>query len=314
MHLAANSVVMAFLRAPLAPTIAIAIASMASFGEANAVDMMDTSEEIPDQIVPGSITSGQVTPLDAFGHLGGLFEARFYQAHVTTDDPRDEIQEAASLYGLDLAMMMSIAKVESDFNPRVRTGSYKGLFQLSSYEFNKYGDGSIWDARDNARAAAHMFLVQAEKFRWALGHYPDCAERYMVHQQGIQGAIEHYMHPERIAWQSMCATDEGALKGEQWCKKCIWGNLLPEWKHAFGNVDNIQSGEFIAKWTGRIDHFADRYSMASTDAVVSAPPQDNVRAFTSVPGRNVRSLRASHLRARVALVMRRHSRLSPAKT
>ena len=56
----------------------------------------------------------------------------------------------------------------------------------------KYGDGSIWDARDNARAAAHMFLVQAEKFKQALGHYPDYAERYIVHQQGIQGAIEHY--------------------------------------------------------------------------------------------------------------------------
>ena len=88
--------------------------------------------------------ASQATPLDAFGYLGGLFEARFYQAHVTTDDPRDEIREAASLYGLDLAMMMSIAKVESDFNPRVETGSYKGLFQLSDYEFNKYGDGSIW--------------------------------------------------------------------------------------------------------------------------------------------------------------------------
>ena len=55
------------------------------------------------------------------------------------------------------------------FTASVRTGSYKGLFQLSDHEFNKYGDGSIWDARDNARAAAHMFLVQAEKFRWALG-------------------------------------------------------------------------------------------------------------------------------------------------
>jgi soluble lytic murein transglycosylase-like protein len=66
----------------------------------------------------------QAAPLDAFGYPGGLFEARFYQAHTTTDDPRDEIREAASLYGLDLAMMMSIAKVESDFNPRVRTGSY----------------------------------------------------------------------------------------------------------------------------------------------------------------------------------------------
>src|SRR5271170_1152997 len=141
-------------------------------------------------------------------------------------------------------MMMSIAKVESDFNPRVRTGSYKGLFQLSDYEFKKYGDGSIWDARDNARAAAHMFLVQAEKFRWALGHYPDNSERYVVHQQGIQGAIEHYTHPERIAWQSMCATDEGILKGEQWCKKCIWGNLLPQWKDAFGSVDKISSSDF----------------------------------------------------------------------
>jgi hypothetical protein len=258
----------------------------------------------------------QTAPLDAFGYLGGLFEARFYQAHATTDDPRDEIREAASLYGLDLAMMMSIAKVESDFNPRVRTGSYKGLFQLSDHEFNKYGDGSIWDARDNARAAAHMFLVQAEQFRWALGHYPDFAERYMVHQQGIQGAIEHYTHPDRMAWQSMCATDEGILKGEQWCKRCIWGNLLPEWKRAFGNVDAIQSGEFIAKWTRRIDHFADRYSVASADAVVSATPKDNDRGLTVVPSSNARSLRshASHLRARVALAWRRHSRLSPAKT
>jgi predicted GIY-YIG superfamily endonuclease len=259
--------------------------------------------------------TSQATPLDAFGYLGGLFEARFYQAHVTTDDPRDEIREAASLYGLDLAMMMSIAKVESDFNPRVKTGSYKGLFQLSSYEFNKYGDGSIWDARDNARAAAHMFLVQAEKFRWALGHYPDYAERYMVHQQGIQGAIEHYTHPERIAWQSMCATDEGVLKGEQWCKKCIWGNLLPEWKRAFGNVDNIQSGEFIALWTGRIDHVADRYSVAPADAGVSATPKDNARGLAAVANSNLQSLRshASHLRARVALAGRAHSRLSPAK-
>ena len=65
-------------------------------------------------------------------------------------------------------MIMSIAKVESDFNPRARTGSCKGLFQISDYEFEKYGDGSIWNARDNARAAAHMFLIQAEKFRWRL--------------------------------------------------------------------------------------------------------------------------------------------------
>jgi hypothetical protein len=245
--------------------------------------------------------TSQATPLDAFGYLGGLFEARFYQAHVTTDDPRDEIREAASLYGLDLAMMMSIAKVESDFNARVKTGSYKGLFQLSSYEFNKYGDGSIWDARDNARAAAHMFLVQAEKFRWALGHYPDYAERYMVHQQGIQGAIEHYTHPERVAWQSMCATDEGMLKGEQWCRKCIWGNLLPEWKHTFGSVEKIQSGDFVSLWTARIDHFANRFNVAQ-DSV----PQDGASTQTSARSQARRPTTVAHGNLRTSQPHARH--------
>ena len=120
-----SSVFLPFLPAPLATMIAIAIASLASLGAANSTERVTFSEEVDDQIVPD-----QVLPIDAFGYLGGLFEARFYQPHSTMDDPRDEIREAASLYGLDLAMMMSIANVESDFNPRVRTGSYKGLFQL----------------------------------------------------------------------------------------------------------------------------------------------------------------------------------------
>jgi hypothetical protein len=169
--------VTACLRATLATATAVAVASLACVSHAISMDQTLPADET-------SIISERELPVDAMGYLGGLVEARFYEQHSTTDDPRDEIQEAASLYGLDLAMMMSIAKLESDFDPRVRTGSYKGLFQLSDYEFQKYGEGSIWDARDNARAAAHMFLVQAEKFRWALGHYPDYAERYMVQSMG----------------------------------------------------------------------------------------------------------------------------------
>jgi len=282
-----------FLRTPLATTIAIAIASLASLGQANSTDLTVFSEEVPDRIIPD-----EGMPLDALGYLGGLFEAKFYQPHSTSDDPRGEIREAASLYGLDLAMMMSIAKVESDFNPRVATGSYKGLFQLSDYEFKKYGDGSIWDARDNARAAAHMFLVHAEMFRWALGHYPDYAERYMVHQQGIQGAIEHYTHPERAAWQSMCATDEGLLKGEQWCRKCIWGNLLPQWKQTFGSVEKVSSGDFVSLWTGRIDHFANRFSVTEGGVSISPRPKSHARRPTAVARGSLRSPRprASQLR------------------
>jgi hypothetical protein len=141
-------VVATFVQVSLSTTIAIAGSSLAS--QANSMERTTPSKEAPDQIVSGQ----EEIPLDAFGYLGGLLEARFYEPHSTTGDPRDEIREAASLYGLDSAMMMSIAKVESNFNPRARTGSYKGLFQLSDYEFEKYGDGSIWDARDNARAGA----------------------------------------------------------------------------------------------------------------------------------------------------------------
>src|ERR1700733_6418054 len=256
----------------------------------------------------------QTTAFDAFGYLGGLLEARFYEPHATTDEPREEIRQAALLYGIDLPMMLSIAKVESDFNPRVRTGSYKGLFQLSDIEFERYGDGSIWDARDNARAAAHIFLVQAEKFKSALGHFPDYAERYMVHQQGIEGAIEHYEHPERVAWQSMCATSEGLLKGEHWCKRCIWGNLLPQWKHFFGSVEKISSGDFVNVWTGRINLLADRYAAADDQSVTNSTGRvTNSLSFPNSPSsptsRNVthsgRFINPRTARSRLPLIARR---------
>ncbi len=251
----------------LTTAIAIVIGSAISVGHALAMELSaSTQEQQPTAPEPE-------LPLDAFGYLGGLSEARFYEPHTPANDPRAEIRVAASLYGVDVAMMMSIAKVESDFDPRTRTGSYKGLFQLSDHEFAKYGDGSIWDARDNARAAAHMFLIQAEQFKVALGHYPEYAERYMVHQQGIQGAIEHYTHPDRTAWQSMCATDEGVLKGEQWCRRTIWGNLLPQWKDAFGNVDKISSRDFVSLWTDRIDHLANRFSLDADAGSATVNPK-----------------------------------------
>ena len=256
-------------------SITLAIAGSALASDGNSIEPTTLPNEAAEQVV----SAQEEMPLDAFGYVGGLLEARFYEPHLTTSDPGDEIRQAASLYGVDLAMMMAIAKVESNFKPRARTGSYKGLFQLSDYEFEKFGEGSIWDARDNARAAAHMFLVQAERFKAALGHYPDYAERYMVHQQGIEGAIEHYTHPERVAWQSMCATPEGILKGEQWCRKCIWRNLFPEWKRTFGKVEKITSGDFVSLWTGRINHLANRFSAGQRGAASSPERKSRVAGW-----------------------------------
>ena len=57
--------------------------------------------------------------------------------------------------------MRTVAKIESDFNPKQRTGSYIGLFQLSKGEFTKYGSGEITSPRDNAIAAAYKFTTEA---------------------------------------------------------------------------------------------------------------------------------------------------------
>ncbi len=72
---------------------------------------------------------------------------------IPVGTPVDEIKRAADAFGLDSNFMKAVAKIESGFNPNQRTGSYIGLFQLSKYEFGKFGFGEIRSPRDNAVAA-----------------------------------------------------------------------------------------------------------------------------------------------------------------
>ncbi|GAA0008400.1 hypothetical protein BRDID11002_84080 [Bradyrhizobium diazoefficiens] len=149
--------------------------------------------------------------------------------------------------------MKAVAKIESDFNPRQRTGSYIGLFQLSKCEFSKYGSGDILNPRDNAMGAAYKFLSEAALFEIMTQKKPTFSDLYLIHQQGWEGAAQHISRPQRIAWKSMCATQEGSAKGERWCKRAIWGNTLPAVKREWKSVDSLTSGAFVAMWRDRVD-------------------------------------------------------------
>jgi Transglycosylase SLT domain len=179
--------------------------------------------------------------------------------------PVEEIKRVSDAFGLDFVFMRAVAKIESDFDPKQRTGSYIGLFQLSKREFEKYGSGNITDPRDNAVAAAYKLSVEAKLFELDTHKKATLSDIYLVHQQGVQGAAEHVNHPERIAWESMCATDEGREKGKKWCKRAIWGNTLPTIKHIWKSVTKLTSGAFVAMWHQRVDHFYARYSEANTE-------------------------------------------------
>ena len=179
---------------------------------------------------------------------------------VPVGTPLQEIKRAADAFGIDFHFMQTVAKIESDFDPKQRTGSYIGLFQLSRHEFQKYGSGEITSARDNAIAAANKFAMESVLFELDTHRNPTFSELYLIHQQGWEGASEHASHPERIAWQSMCATDEGREKGQAWCKLAIWGNTPASVKHVWGSVDNLTSAGFVSYWAKRVDELYQRYS------------------------------------------------------
>jgi hypothetical protein len=184
---------------------------------------------------------------------------------IPVGTPVEEIRRASAAFGLDFNFMKVVAKIESDFDPKQRTGSYIGLFQLSNHEFARYGSGDIFNARDNTIAAAYKFATAAIMFELSTHKKATLADLYLIHQQGTQGAEQHVKHPDNLAWKSMCATDEGKQKGEKWCKRAVWGNTLPAIKQVWKSVDNLTSGAFVRMWQDQVNRFYARYSEARTN-------------------------------------------------
>jgi hypothetical protein len=172
---------------------------------------------------------------------------------------RAEIEQAARLFDVDVRMMKAFARIESGYNPRAKTGSYKCLFQLSNWEFTKYWQGDIYDIRDCSIAAARKFATEAAQFEKDIGREATAAELYCIHQQGYQGCAFHYAAPHQLAWKNMYLTSEGQEKGEKWARKAIWGNVPSDLKNKIkGGVEALTSGEFIALWTERVNRFMAR--------------------------------------------------------
>jgi hypothetical protein len=102
---------------------------------------------------------------------------------VPVGSPVEEIRRASDAFGLDFNFMKAVAKIESDFDPKQRTGSYVGLFQLSNHEFAKYGSGDILNARDNAIAAAYKFATAAILFELNTQKRATISDLYLIHHK-----------------------------------------------------------------------------------------------------------------------------------
>jgi hypothetical protein len=139
--------------------------------------------------------------------------------------------------------------------PSSESGRILVYSNLANTNSKKYGSGNITDPRDNTVAAAYKFLIETKLFELDTPKKASMSDIYLVHQQGLQGAAEHINNPERIAWESMCATDEGREKGKKWCKRAVWWNTLPAIKRAWKSFTKLTSGAFVAMWQQRVAHF-----------------------------------------------------------
>jgi len=183
--------------------------------------------------------------------------------------------EAAKQHGLEPDWLSTFARIESGFNPNVRTGSYKGLFQLSDDEFGKHGgQGNIFDPRANTFAAAAKLRRERDEFSAKYGRQPTAAEIYFIHQQGVAGAPAHWNNPSQPAWQSMLSTPEGQRRGPGWARQAIWGNVPNDVKAKYGSVDNLPSGEFWKLWQDKVARFGGQ------SAPSSPQPPDGMDAAT----------------------------------
>ena len=50
-----------------------------------------------------------------------------------------------------------------------------------------------------------------------------------------------------------------------WCKRAIWGNMLPALKRVWKNVNKVNSAAFVAMWKQRVAEFYARYSEAASN-------------------------------------------------
>jgi len=166
----------------------------------------------------------------------------------------DFIEKHASRVGLDPTWLRKIMRIESGGDPNQRTGSYKGLFQLSQREFQRHGgSGNIYDPEQNTMAAANKLAQEKLDFKQNYGRDPTLKDLYLVHQQGAAGYAAHMKNPNVAAWQNMLSTVEGRQKGERWAKAAIWGNLTPEAEARYGSVENVTGQNFVSEWGGKIE-------------------------------------------------------------
>src|SRR4029077_2869434 len=156
--------------------------------------------------------------------------------------------DSAAVAHMDPNTWKAIASIENSLDPNSNAMNpatqYKGLFQLGTEEWQKYGQGgNLYSAKDNAMGAARLFEANKAAFKSKFNRDPNDIETYMLHQQGLgfytnpgaipEGHIRKNPYPGMFGPQTMgfgSSFEQG------------WGRELERRKQLFANSNAAQGG------------------------------------------------------------------------
>lgn len=152
--------------------------------------------------------AGKQAALDALPGLGitggekiPSATARDDRAPAAPTKVRDVITAAAAKYGVSPTALLTVASLESKFNPHAKNpkSSASGLFQGIDTTHAQYGVTDPFDENQSADFGARLMRDNTNYLRKKLGRDPTKGELYLAHQQGAAGAFRLLENPNMSA-------------------------------------------------------------------------------------------------------------------
>ncbi len=107
------------------------------------------------------------------------------------------IKDVAKMYGEDADFLITMAELESTFNPLAQNkdSSAGGLFQQTDANAKDYNVVDRFDPVQSTEGAARFARANRAYLRKVLGRDPTPGELYLAHQQGPAGAAKLLSNP-----------------------------------------------------------------------------------------------------------------------
>lgn len=153
----------------------------------------------------------------------------------------DMIRAASSHYGLEPQVMLRMAELESQLDPRAKNpnSSASGVFQFTGGTWGQYGRGNPFDAAQNIDAGARLAVANSAHLKRALGRDPLPHEIYLAHQQGAAGATALLSDPNVKAIDALTPAYSG---NRRMATQAILQN---------GGRADMTAGQFASLWQNK---------------------------------------------------------------